>query len=67
MPAPKSRKVQEMASEYRFDYKKAKPNRFAKRAKDEPVTVLLGGDVRKVFETAAKKASKPARKKRSKY
>jgi hypothetical protein len=25
----KSRKEQEMASEYRFDYKKVKPNRFA--------------------------------------
>ena len=27
----KSHKVQDMASEYRFDYKKAKPNRFAKK------------------------------------
>jgi hypothetical protein len=28
-PASKPRKASEMASEYRFDYKKAKPNRFA--------------------------------------
>jgi hypothetical protein len=27
-PANKTRKVQDMAPEYRFDYKKAKPNRL---------------------------------------
>lgn len=50
-PTPKSRKIQEMTSEYRFDYKKAKPNRFAKKMKDEPIIVLLDDDVAKVFKT----------------
>jgi hypothetical protein len=40
-----------MASEYRFDYKKAKPNRFASKMKTEPVIVLLDEDVAKVFRT----------------
>lgn len=35
-PTTRSRKVQEMASEYRFDYKKAKPNHFAAHMKSEP-------------------------------
>jgi len=40
-----------MASEYRFDYKKAKPNRFAEKMKNEPVVILLDDDVAKVFKT----------------
>jgi hypothetical protein len=51
-PARKPRKVQEMTSEYRFDYKKAKSNRFAKKMKNEPVIVLLDDDVAKIFKTA---------------
>ena len=50
--ASKPRKASEMDSEYRFDYKKAKPNRFAEKMKDEPVLVLLDDDVAKVFRTA---------------
>ncbi|MBK9925600.1 MAG: hypothetical protein IPP66_09940 [Anaerolineales bacterium] len=50
-PTPKPHKIKEMASEYRFDYKKAKPNRFAKKMKDGPVVVLLDDDVAKVFST----------------
>ena len=38
-----------MASEYRFDYKKAKPNRFAENMKDTPIIVVLDADVAKVF------------------
>ena len=48
----KTRKVEEMASEYRFDYSKAKPNRFAKKMKAEPLVVLIEPDVAKVFTTA---------------
>jgi hypothetical protein len=51
-PASKPRKVKEMASEYRFDYKKAKPNRFAAKMKNEPVIVLLDDDVAKIFKTS---------------
>jgi hypothetical protein len=48
----KSRKVQDMASEYRFDYRKAKPNRFAKRMKSEPLIVMIEPDIAKVFKTS---------------
>ena len=50
-PENKTRKVEEMASEYRFDYRKAKPNRFAKRMKTEPLVVLIEPDIAKVFTT----------------
>jgi len=51
-PTTKPRKVQEMATEYRFDYKKAKPNRFAARMKDEPLIVMIEPDIAKVFTSA---------------
>jgi hypothetical protein len=50
-PVKKSRKVAEMASEYRFDYSKAKPNRFADRMKDGPLVAVIDPDVAKVFTT----------------
>ena len=39
----------EMRREYRFDYKKARPNRFAGRFKAGAVAVLLDPDVASVF------------------
>ena len=51
-PATKSRKVQEMASEYRFADGKAKPNRFAARMKNEPLIVMIEPDVAKVFKSS---------------
>jgi len=51
-PVPKPRKTAEMAKEYRFDYSKAKPNRFASRMKDAPLVVMIDPDVAKVFSTA---------------
>lgn len=51
MPAKKSSKVADMASEYRFDYEKAKPNRFANRKKDAPLVAVIDPDVPKVFKT----------------
>ena len=51
-PKTKSRKVQEMASEYRFDYSKAKPNRFAARMTDESLIVMIDPDIAKVFKSA---------------
>lgn len=50
-PVSKPAKVREMSPEYRFDYKKAKPNRFAEKMKNEPVVVLLDDDVANVFKT----------------
>jgi len=40
----------DMRTEYRFDYTKARPNRFAGRAKD-CVIVVLDPDVSEVFTT----------------
>jgi len=51
MPTSKHRKVHDMAPEYRFDYKKAKPNRFASRMKDAPLVAVIDPDVAKVFTT----------------
>jgi hypothetical protein len=42
-----------MRSEYRFDYTKAQPNRFAGRTRGKPVVVLLAPDVAKVFKDGA--------------
>jgi len=50
-PASKPRKAAEMSVEYKFDYKKAKPNRFASRMKEGPLVVVLDPDVAKVFTT----------------
>jgi hypothetical protein len=41
----------DMRSEYRFDYAKVRPNRFARRARAKSVVVLLAPDVAKVFKT----------------
>ena len=50
-PEKKSRKVADIAPEYRFDYSKAKPNRFASRMKDAPLVAVIDPDVAKVFTT----------------
>ncbi len=42
--------LDDMRSEYNFDYRKARPNRFAARTKDR-LTVVLDPDVSKVFTT----------------
>lgn len=51
-PEKKPRKVADMAEEYRFDYSKAKPNRFASRMKDGPLVAVIDPDVAKVFTTS---------------
>ena len=47
MPSKRSRKLK---PEYRFDYTKARPNRFAGRAHPGSVGVLLDADVARVFQ-----------------
>ena len=59
-PASKPHKAAEMSAEYKFDYKKAKPNRFASRMKDSPLVVVLDPDVAKVF-TSAEEVNKALR------
>lgn len=51
-PVTKPRRTAKMAKGYRFDYSKAKPNRFAVRMKDAPPVAVIDPDVAKVFTTA---------------
>lgn len=48
---PADKEPDEMLNEYKFDYSKARPNRFAARMK-ESVTVTLDSDVAEVFTTS---------------
>jgi hypothetical protein len=61
--------VAEGADEYRFDYTKSKPNRFAGALARDAVVVVLDPDVAKVFRNSRRvnailRASIPAAKKR---
>ena len=42
----------EMRPEYRFDYRKARPNRFAPLTKGKTVAVVLDPDVASVFRSS---------------
>jgi hypothetical protein len=46
-----SRKSPDMLPEYDFDYRNAKPNRFANRISKERVVVLLDAEMSQVFTT----------------
>ena len=48
----KAKRANGIRSEYRFDYTKAKPNRFAERARPGSVAILLDPDVARVFKSA---------------
>ena len=52
-PAGKSTRgtSDELRGEYRFDYSKAKPNRFASRVDKARLVVALDSDVSEVFTT----------------
>jgi len=39
-----------MRKEYRFDYRRAKPNRFAEKMPQEVVAVVLDPDVARTFQ-----------------
>ncbi len=41
-----------MRAEYNFDYRKARPNRFAERVYKDHRVVILDPDISKVFPTA---------------
>jgi hypothetical protein len=41
----------EMRREYKFDYRKARPNRFASAAAQGPLIVMVDPDVAEVFRT----------------
>lgn len=44
--------VDDLKPEYKFDYSKARPNRFAKRVTEDSVIVVLDPDVVQVFTSA---------------
>jgi hypothetical protein len=48
----KTKRVSGLRAEYRFDYTKSKPNRFATRIARGSVAVLLDPDVARVFKSA---------------
>jgi hypothetical protein len=48
----KAKSANELKAEYRFDYTKAKPNRFAERTQPGSVAILLDPDVARVFQSA---------------
>ena len=47
----KAKRENGLRPEYRFDYSKAKPNRFAERTRPGSVAVLLDPDVAQVFKS----------------
>jgi hypothetical protein len=46
------RNAGELRAHYKFDYSKAKPNRFASRLGEEAIAVVLDPDVAAVFTTS---------------
>lgn len=50
-PASK-RSTSDLRPEYRFDYTKSRPNRFAKKMSEGTVAVVLEPDVASVFESS---------------
>jgi hypothetical protein len=48
----KKRPTSDMRAEYRFDYSKSRPNRFASRVSQHSVAVVLEPDVAEVFDSA---------------
>ena len=51
-PSKRTGRGDDLRAEYRFDYRKAKPNRFAGRAGKDCTVVVLDADVSKVFSTS---------------
>jgi hypothetical protein len=43
--------IGELRPQYHFDYRKAKPNRFAGQPEEDRVVVVLDPDVSEVFQT----------------
>jgi hypothetical protein len=52
MSKPKTKRADGLRTGYRFDYAKAKPNRFAQRTQPGSSAILLDPDVARVFKNA---------------
>ena len=50
-PRPTTAASDDVRPEYRFDYRKARPNRFAARMGQTPMVVLVDPDIAEVFTT----------------
>lgn len=49
--AKRQKSSEDMRPEYKFDYRKAKPNRFASKANQFHTVVVLDPDIAEVFTT----------------
>jgi hypothetical protein len=45
-------KREELRSEYRFDYRKSKPNRFASKISEDAIAVVLEPDIAAIFKSS---------------
>ncbi len=52
LPERKKSERQEMRSEYHFNYRKARDNRFVRQGHGKTVAVILDPDVASVFHTS---------------
>ena len=50
-PEPEQGAADDLRPEYNFDYRKARPNRFAGRVDKSQVVVMLDPDISEVFTT----------------
>ena len=50
--SPRGSRQREMRREYRFDYRKSRPNRIAPLMKGKTVAVLLDPDIASVFQSS---------------
>lgn len=50
--AQSKKRTFDMKSEYRFDYSKSRPNRFARKMSEGTVAVVLDADVATVFNSS---------------
>ncbi len=48
----KKTKRSDLRREYRFDYRKSKPNRFAGKIPSDAIAVVLDPDVARVFDSS---------------
>ena len=51
VPEQEPKAADELRSEYSFDYRKARPNRFAGQVDQSQVVVMLDPDVSEIFTT----------------
>ena len=48
----KQAKLEKLRSEYRFDYRRSKPNRFAAKMSEDAIAVVLEPDIAAIFKSS---------------